>query len=226
MSQLKINDLSFSGISESVIIVVIQNFSFKFSVHFSFTILQNAKLHMLKFIDMLIENVDTTAVKLLYTDTDSLFLALTKPITELIHENKHDHWASHVYSNWFVRDESNINEIREPGLFKNEAVVTDGSFVALSSKCYSLKDNSGDQSKQATKGIHQTTKINHDLFLSSLYENDTVYADQTRMNFAKTHGTMAIIQQRKRALNNIFTKLDVQDDLVTIEPLKKRSKFI
>ena len=188
--------------------------------------MQNAKLHMLKFIDMLIENVDTTAVKLLYTDTDSLFLAMTKPITELVNKNKLETWKSSTYSDWFVRDDNNIHEIREPGLFKNEAVVTDGSFVALSSKCYSLKDNFGDQSKQATKGIHQATELHHELFLSSLYDNETVYADQTRMNFTKTHGTMAIINQRKRALNNIFTKLDVKDDLVSVEPLKKRSKFI
>ena len=181
---------------------------------------------MLKFIDMLIEYIDTSSVKLLYTDTDSLFLAMTKPITELVHKNKLVEWNSHVHSDWFVRDETCIEEIREPGLFKNEAVVTDGSFVALSSKCYSLRDNYGDQSKQATKGINQTANLNHELFLSSLYENNVIYADQTRMNFAKKQGTMAIINQRKRALNNIFTKLDVKDDLVTIEPLKKKSKFI
>ena len=181
---------------------------------------------MLKFIDMLIEYVDTNAVKLLYTDTDSLFLALTKPINELVYAHKLSEWNSHVYADWFVRDESSIHQIREPGLFKNEAVVQNGSFVALSSKCYSLKDHDGGESKQATKGIHQSENLNHNLFLSSLYENDTIYAEQTRMNFTKAHGTMAIIQQRKRALNNIFTKLQVQDDLVTIQPLKKQSKFI
>ena len=181
---------------------------------------------MLRFIDFLIENIDTSAIKLLYTDTDSIFLAMTKPIDELVLEDKREVWSNKCYSEWFVRDENDINQVREPGLFKNEAVVTEGSFVALSSKCYSLKDNNGNQSKQATKGINQSEKIHHDVFLSSLYENSTVFADQTRMNFAKKHGTMAIIQQRKRALNNIFTKLNVKDDLITIEPLKKKSKFI
>ena len=181
---------------------------------------------MLKFIDMLIDNIDTRAVKLLYTDTDSIFLALTKPIGELVHNHKLDDWNKNIISKWFVLDEKNIDQVREPGLFKDEALVTDGSFVALSSKCYSLKDNSNNQSKQATKGINQTEKINHDVFISSLYENSTTYSNQTRMNFAKSYGTMAIVQQRKRALNNIFTKLNVKDDLVTIEPLKKKSKFI
>ena len=196
------------------------------SVHFSFTILQNAKLHMLRFVDMLIENIDTNAIRILYTDTDSIFLAMTKPINELVYKDKLNDWNNRIKFEWFVQDESCISQVREPGLFKNEAMVTDGSFVALSSKCYSLKDYSSDQSKQATKGIDQSEKIHHDVFLSSLYENSSVFANQTRMNFAKSYGTMAIIQQRKRALNNIFTKLNVQDDLVTIEPLKKKSKFI
>ena len=195
-------------------------------MQFSFTILQNAKLHMLKFIDMLIDNIDTSCVKLLYTDTDSLFVAMTKPISDLVYEHKLEDWNSNIYDKWFVRDDKDVEQIREPGLFKNEAVVTEGSFVALSSKCYSLKDNDGNQSKQATKGIHQSTNLNHDLFLSSIYGNTTVHTDQTRMNFAKKHGTMAIINQRKRALNNIYTKMDVKDDLVTVEPLKKMSKFI
>ena len=205
---------------------VLYPFFMSFLVHFSFTILQNAKLHMLRFIDMLINFVDTNAIKLLYTDTDSVFLSMTKPIQELVYEHKLEEWNSHVFADWFVRDPTNIDEIREPGLFKDEALVKDGSFVALSSKCYSLKDNISNQSKQATKGIRQSDKIHHEMFLSSLYENEDIFASQTRMNFAKNHGTMAIIKQRKRALNNIFTKLDVQDDLVSIQPLKKNARFI
>ena len=181
---------------------------------------------MLKFVDMLIENLDTSALKLLYTDTDSLFLAMTKPIDELVNDEKRANWHSKVYPEWFVRNPDCIEQVREPGLFKDEAIVTDGSFVALSSKCYSLKDNLSNQSKKATKGIHNTDEIHHELFLSSLYENKAIFAKQTRMNFNKPHGTMAIIEQRKRALNNIFTKLDVKDDWVTIEPLKKNMKFI
>ena len=71
---------------------------------------------MLRFIDMLIEFVDTNAIKLLYTDTDSVFLTMTKPINELIYEHKRAEWDSHVFSKWFVRNPTNINEIREPGL--------------------------------------------------------------------------------------------------------------
>ena len=199
---------------------------FYFSVHFSFTILQNAKLHMLKFIDTLIENLDTTGVKLLYTDTDSFFLALTKPIDQLVYEHKRKQWDNYTYEKWFVRDENDTDQIREPGLFKNEAVVTNGSFIALSSKCYSLKDYETNESKQATKGIRQNESIRHELFLENLYENIDIYASQTRMNFDKKQGTMAIIQQRKRALNNLFTKLKVHDDMITITPLQKNDKFI
>ena len=181
---------------------------------------------MLRFIDMLIENIDTTNVKLLYTDTDSIFLALTKPISELVYANKKEQWVSNIYNNWFVQDETDIDQAREPGLFKNEAIVTNGSFVALSSKCYSLHDRATDESKQATKGIRESDGFHHDLFLSALYDNSDIYSNQTRMNFDKSRGSMAIIQQRKRALNNVFTKLKVHDDMVTISPLKKNGDFI
>ena len=46
------------------------------------------------------------------------------------------------------------------------------------------------------------------------------------MNFMKKYGTMAILECRKRALNPIFTKLEVQEDLVTIKPLKKNGEYI
>ena len=181
---------------------------------------------MLRFVDMLLQYVKTEEIQLLYTDTDSIFLAMTKPLEELVLIDKKEEWNARVRSEWFVLDESDINQIREPGLFKYEALVTNGSFVALSSKCYSLKDNISNQSKQATKGIHQSEKTHHDLFLSSLYEDNDIYSNQLRMNFAKKYGTMAIVQQRKRALNNIFTKLRVDDDLISISPLKKNNQFI
>ena len=181
---------------------------------------------MLRFIDTLIEYIDTNAIKILYTDTDSIFLAMTKPLNELVLPEKRDKWDSEIFDQWFVRDNTNIDQVREPGLFKDEAVVTNGSFVALSSKCYSLKDNIANESKQATKGVRNSDSLRHELFLKSLYENDDVYTDQFRMNFARNHGTMAILNQRKRALNNIFTKLKVEDDLVTITPLKKDGLFI
>ena len=181
---------------------------------------------MLKFIDTLLQYTDTTAMKLLYTDTDSFFFATTKPLTELVIPEKNSEWNESVYSKWFVRDPDCIEEIREPGLYKYEAVVTNGSFVALSSKCYSLLDNEGKDSKQALKGINQSTKLRHKVFLSCLYENCETLADQTGMNFSRKHGSMSVIQQQKRALNNVFTKLCVNDDLVSISPLMKNNQFI
>ena len=40
-----------------------------YSVQYSFFILQNSKLLMLKFVDMLIEHCDTDGMRLCYTDT-------------------------------------------------------------------------------------------------------------------------------------------------------------
>ena len=76
------------------------------------------------------------------------------------------------------------------------------------------------------KGIHSGAEIDHDSFLNSLYSNSVQYANQMRMNFLKKYGTMGILEIRKRALNPIFTKLEVQNDLVSIKPLKKNNEFV
>ena len=76
------------------------------------------------------------------------------------------------------------------------------------------------------KGIRSGAEIDHDAFLCTLYNNSVKYAKENRMNFLKKYGTMGILECRKRALNPIFTKMIVQDDLVTIRPLRKNNDFI
>ena len=80
--------------------------------------------------------------------------------------------------------------------------------------------------KRAMKGVRNTAEIDHDSYLHTLYSNSINYASDVRMNFVKKYGTMAILETRKKALNAAFTKLAVQDDLVTILPLAKDNKFL
>ena len=76
------------------------------------------------------------------------------------------------------------------------------------------------------KGIHSGAEIDHDAFLSTLYTNCIQYSTENRMNFLKKYGTMGILECRKKALNPIFTKMEVQEDFVTVKPLKKNNEFI
>ena len=95
-----------------------------------------------------------------------------------------------------------------------------------SSKCYSYFDEEGKQSKKAMKGIHANTELEHAEFLLSLYSQKPIQAEQIRMNFIKKLGSMAILNQVKKALNPFFTKFYVADDQTTILPLKKNNEFI
>ena len=76
------------------------------------------------------------------------------------------------------------------------------------------------------KGIRSSADVDHDSFLSTLYSNSIQYANEMRMNFLKKYGTMGILECRKKALNPIFTKMQVQDDLVTIQPLRKNNQYV
>ena len=80
--------------------------------------------------------------------------------------------------------------------------------------------------KRAMKGIRSGAEIEHDAFLCTLYNNSVKYSIENRMNFIKKYGTMGILECRKRALNPIFTKLEVQSDLVTVRPLQKDGQYI
>ena len=81
-------------------------------------------------------------------------------------------------------------------------------------------------SKRAMKGVRNTAQIDHDAYLNSLYSNITKYATEMRLNFLKKYGTMALLETRKKALNTCFTKLQVQDDLVTVLPLQKNNDYL
>ena len=57
---------------------------------------------------------------------------MTRPFSELVKPGLEQEWENEVFPKYFVRDPTNISETRQPGLFKEEAVVTSGSMIALS----------------------------------------------------------------------------------------------
>ena len=58
-------------------------------------------------------------------------IAMTKPLSELVKPELEEKWKNEVYPSFFVQDPNCIHQCRQPGLFKEEAVITNGSMVAL-----------------------------------------------------------------------------------------------
>ena len=100
-----------------------------FLVVYNFFILSNSKLHLLKGVDMMLRNLDVSALRLNYIDTgnfviissnwnvtafilDSMVLSMSKPsLDDMVLPGKEKSWEYHK-KKWFVMDES---QIREPG---------------------------------------------------------------------------------------------------------------
>lgn len=68
--------------------------------------------------------------------------------------------------------------------------------------------------------------MTHDHFLDSLYNQTEIRRKQNRMSFNQKRNEMDIIEQNKLALNSCYVKLFVNDDLVTVTPLKKDGKLL
>ena len=86
-------------------------------VLYNFFILANSKLHILRCINMLIDHLDTSALRFNYMDTDSICLTLSKPLDDMVLSGMESSWLENK-PKWFVMDESCIDQLREPGEFK------------------------------------------------------------------------------------------------------------
>lgn len=85
-------------------------------VLYNYFILANSKLHILKSIDFFIDNLDTTAFRINYMDTDSMVMSLSKPLDELVLPHRQLYWEAQK-SKWFVIDPDCPDQKREPGKF-------------------------------------------------------------------------------------------------------------
>ena len=64
---------------------------------------------------MLISHLDTSAMRLNYTDTDSFCLSMSKSMDEMVLPGMEESWCR-MKKIWFVIDEKCIDQLREPGL--------------------------------------------------------------------------------------------------------------
>ena len=70
---------------------------------------------MLEFVDTMLDYWDCSGVRLLYTDTDSIFVALSVPWNEIALPETADHYWQHVYPKWFC-DDPNSDKAKTPGI--------------------------------------------------------------------------------------------------------------
>ena len=89
-----------------------------------------------------------------------------------------------------------------------------------------ILDSDGEQTKGAQKGIGKDSKLDYQNYLDTLYSTSALMVPQTRMQYNKALGTMTVLCQNKAGLNPIYTKMFVEEDLVTVTPLKKNNKFV
>ena len=111
-------------------------------------------------------------------------------------------------------------------MLKQEFKITNGSFVALSNKCYHLYDEDARVVKTALKGISRDNDISHQDFLQVLYQNRLLRRDQVRFQYSKQRDMMTMVSQKKKALNSVYTKMCVGDDFVSVQPLSLNGSFL
>ena len=120
---------------------------------------------------------------------------------------------------------------------KIEEEIDQGSIIALSPKCYSIRGisfevsdhgtlNEVTKKKRGMKGIHQDTCISHESFLKCLYHDKPVLRDQFAFRIKANSKEIDLIRNEKIALNSIYYKSFVERDLVTCTPLKLNDKFV
>ena len=56
---------------------------------------------------------------------------MTRPFKELVKPGLEEEWKNEIFPKYFVQDANDISQTRQPGLFKEEAVVNSGSMIAL-----------------------------------------------------------------------------------------------
>ena len=155
---------------------------------------------------------------------------------ELVRDDMKSSWELNK-EKWFA-DET-VEQSKKPGLLKREYGCSRGRFLGLSSKCYHISD--GTKSKRSNKGFIYyiyvlSKKINSGtpLFINlaekdfemALLQGQTIKKSFNQISFDKRYSTACTKKVTKRALNSIYLKMTVSDDLITISPLKSNGQYV
>ena len=193
-----------------------------------YMILQYAKLRMLQFYyDCLDTLVDRSDFELIQMDTDSLYLALSKPsLEEAIKVEMMDTFNDHILDcsdalgetgKWFPRrccDEHIQYDKRTPGLFKEE--FHGNKIIALCSKTYII--NNDEKYKFSCKGINKQNLKN----VPEIYRNVlTSQKPQSAQNvgFKLKDSSIFTYTMERCGFTYYYCKREVQKDGIHTKPL-------
>ena len=93
----------------------------------------------------------------------------------------------------------------------------------MSPKTYFIKDETSYDTKdvkKALKGIHSQEKVQQEDFLDALYQNKLTKVAEMKLQNNIKKKRCELVENEKNAINAIYTKLRVEDDQVTVRPLR------
>ena len=189
----------------------------------AFSILQYAKMHMLQYALFHFRHLRPRSFSLLYSDTDSLSMALVGELSELVKPEMRSSWEERKYD-WYTKNNT-PEELRCPGKFKPEFETSSGRYVGVSSKCYILTDE--DQTKLSTKGVPHSTGLGYDEFLAGVYNGEkAILRTISLINYSQVTQTMVTRQMRKKCINSCYLKFQSEPNLNKLHPLKFKNKLL
>ena len=202
-------------------------------IQLGFTILQLAKLHMLRFYyNCLDKYLKRDSFSMLESDTDSAYFCLSEnTLEESIRPEMLTKYRKYIYNNcndseyipdgediWFVRqccDKHKNLDKRTPGLMKLEFNGGE-KMICLNSKCYVIEK--GDTHKLCCKGVNiHLFKDPVEKFCSILTNKNKI--ENVNIGMRAHNNTIYSYEQQKVALNYIYIKRQVLDDGVSTIPL-------
>ena len=107
---------------------------------------------------------------------------------------------------------------------KTEKKIVKGNFYGLSPKCYIIAD--GDDIKLSTKGVPKSVNLDQGNFERCLYQNDPGSVAYHNITISKKQNEAVTRKTQKVALNNLYFKLHVDSNKVSVQPHKINGKFL
>ncbi|XP_033115278.1 uncharacterized protein LOC117115545 [Anneissia japonica] len=178
-------------------------------------VLDLSKLVMYEFYYDKLKPMYGDRVKLLYTDTDSMFLKIT---TEDVYADMRENLDWFDTSN-YDKDSMLYSEKNKkvPGKMKDElggTIMTE--FVALKPKMYSFKTQDPRLDVKRAKGVAKYVvkgHLRHDDYVRVLTSREDMYCDMTSIRSSKH--LLYTFKQTKKSLCPLDTKMYILDDRIT-----------
>jgi len=167
--------------------------------------------------------LQTGSFSLLYSDTDSLSIALTGDLDDLVKPEMAKSWIENKFK-WYLADDS-IEELRSPGKFKPEFITNIGRYVGVSPKCYILSDEN--QMKLSAKGVPNSAGLESDDFIGGIYNGEkTIMRTFSLINYSQITQTMVTRPMRKKCINSCYLKFQAAPNLNNLYPLRLNNKLL